>query len=104
MFELPPVRRFLKGSTTVPSSVDDSTTKLKVEERMSVPSIFSINRWKDKLQKAVALVRDRATTQKTRIAEFLAQNPAIKKELIVATVLISLIVAVPPLVKSFYPA
>uniref|UniRef100_A0AAV1TSJ4 RxLR effector protein n=1 Tax=Peronospora matthiolae TaxID=2874970 RepID=A0AAV1TSJ4_9STRA len=50
------------------------------------------------------LIQAISPASKKDLSQFFAENPAIKKEIIVAGVLLSLIVAVPLTVKSFYPA
>uniref|UniRef100_M4BP33 Uncharacterized protein n=2 Tax=Hyaloperonospora arabidopsidis (strain Emoy2) TaxID=559515 RepID=M4BP33_HYAAE len=56
------------------------------------------------LEENVANLQAIPTASKKGLSQFFAENPAIKKEIIVAGVLLSLIVAVPLTVKSFYPA
>ncbi|CAI5742081.1 unnamed protein product [Hyaloperonospora brassicae] len=56
------------------------------------------------LEKNAATVQAIPTATKKSLSQFFAENPAIKKELIVAATLLTLIAAVPMIVKSFYPA
>ena len=102
-FELPTAHRYLKRGTMI-SNAEDIPAKLKGEERMSIPSVSNFEQLKNLFQKNLAEIMVKGMAKKSRISAFLAENPVIKKDIIIGSILLTLIIAVPLIVKSFYPA
>ncbi|KAK1946840.1 hypothetical protein P3T76_002392 [Phytophthora citrophthora] len=77
------------------------------EERISIlQKIPGAGKIKAAFQKNPSFAKNLETFGQKRkgLDAFFKENPAIKKEIIVAAVLLSLIVGVPVVVKAFYPA
>ncbi|KAL7691570.1 hypothetical protein Plhal304r1_c009g0037291 [Plasmopara halstedii] len=84
------LHRYLKGAKT--------PIIARAEERWSMSSAFKP--LKSKLTKSLDYIRQK----RMNLDAFFKENPVIKKEIIVATVLLLLIVSVPLSVKWMYPA
>ncbi|KAG7379763.1 hypothetical protein PHYPSEUDO_008211 [Phytophthora pseudosyringae] len=101
-------RRYLKGGTAATSD-KNVVTNAQGEERLSIPALHKIpglTKIKAAFQQNPSFAKNLETFGQKRqsLREFFKENPAIKKEIIIASVLLTLIVSVPLLVKSFYPA
>ncbi|KAL3665002.1 hypothetical protein V7S43_010177 [Phytophthora oleae] len=105
------IRRYLKELQATAAAKTDRN-----EERLSIPGSKKL---KEALQKIPGASKIKAAFQKNpsfaksletvgqkrqSLDAFFKENPAIKKEIKVAAVLLSLIVSVPLVVKAFYPA
>ncbi|POM69140.1 Secreted RxLR effector peptide protein [Phytophthora palmivora] len=94
--------RYLRGSKTA-TTAENIAIKPQDEERLSIPGL---SKFKDALQKNPTFVKslEKFRQKRQSLKEFFAENPVIKKDVIIVSVLLSLIVTVPLVVKSFYPA
>ncbi|KAG1698380.1 hypothetical protein DVH05_014883 [Phytophthora capsici] len=96
------IRRYLKElQTTVGAKADQNEERIAILQK--IPGAGKI---KAAFQKNPSFAKSlEGFGQKRKgLDAFFKENPAIKKEIIVAAVLLSLIVGVPLVVKAFYPA
>ncbi|OWZ02733.1 RxLR effector protein [Phytophthora megakarya] len=94
--------RYLRAMKTTTPNDEALITALR-EERFSFPVLGRI---KAAFQKNPSFAKslENFRQKRTTVSEFLAENKIIKKDIIIVSVLLSLLVTVPILVKSFYPA
>jgi hypothetical protein len=104
--------RYLKGSNANPVN-EDTTAATRDEERIAfsggdklkslLQKVPKLNKVKSLFQKNPSLVKSlEKPGLKEKLSAFFKENPAIKKELIIAAVLLTLIVGTPIVVNSFY--
>ncbi|KAG3192744.1 hypothetical protein PC128_g10434 [Phytophthora cactorum] len=96
--------RYLKGSLATTTAADS-----RHEERLlsgALQKIPGFSKIKAAFQKNPSFAKNLETfrLKRQRLDEFFKENPVIKKEIIVATVLLTLIFSVPIVVNAFYPA
>ncbi|ETK86085.1 hypothetical protein F441_09400 [Phytophthora nicotianae CJ01A1] len=94
-------RRYLKGRQTTTSTDDEERLLSGVLQKMP-----GLNKIKAAFQKNPSFAKnlEKFRLKRQRLDEFFKENPVIKKEIIVATVLLTLIFSVPVVVNAFYPA
>ncbi|EEY59898.1 secreted RxLR effector peptide protein, putative [Phytophthora infestans T30-4] len=94
-------RRYLKGRQG--GTVNDDEERLFTGAIQKMPGF---NKIKAAFQNNPSFAKnlEKFRMKRQRLDEFFKENPVIKKEIIVASVLLTLIFSVPIVVNAFYPA